>query len=389
MNIRGAGEAESLRSRSKQRSEKPRSGGEGAAAEPTDRVDRLIDDLQSGKIRYADEIASKVRQQPLSLGNFPCHKYIINADSQLDSRQLPTEIVAKGEKPTYRRSITVDSNLTLTQNEADLAERVESIREQMNELYAQKGESLMVLLEGDNAAGKDGMVKHVFHLNPMTTRGQVAFKAATPEEASHDPNWRVMQNLTGPGQIMFHNRSHYGDVVFAARGEQAKQQRLAEIKELEYGLTMGLPMTPEGRIALPDSRGQVDPSSIQRPPMRFIKVLIGISKEEQAARLAERLLNDDKVYKVSAADLEGRARHDEIQTDFARAMAANSTPWAPTYYLPNDTKLTGRRKLAEIADEILEDIDPTPAPNRDGMSLTQRKKLARELLKEVEKARNE
>lgn len=388
MNIRGAGESESLRSKSSKKSEKPKSSEEGSVADPTDRVERLIDDLQSGKIRYADEIASKVRQQPLSLGNFPCHKYIIKADAQLDARQLPTEIVAKGEKPTYRQSITVDSNLTLAQNEADLAERVESIRDQMNELYAQKGESLMVLLEGDNAAGKDGMVKHVFHLNPMTTRGQVAFKAATPEEASHDPNWRVMQNLAGPGQIMFHNRSHYGDVVFAARGEQAKQQRLAEIKELEYGLTMGLPMTPEGRIALPDSRGQVDPSAIQRPPMRFIKVLIGISKEEQAARLAERLLNDDKVYKVSAADLEGRAHHDDIQSDFARAMAANSTPWAPTYYLPNDTKLTGRRKLAEIADEILEDMAPTPAPNRDGMSLAERKKLARELMKEVEKARN-
>ena len=387
MHIRRSGDAESARAgSSKRKSSAPKAD---ESAQPMDRVDRLIDNLQNGKIEYSEEIQARIRPKPLSLGSFPCHKYIIQADPGLDSRELPTEIVADGEKPTYRRSVTVDSNLTLEQTEADLAERVGSIRDQMNELYAQKGESLMVLLEGDNAAGKDGMVKHVFHLNPMTTRGQVAFKAATPEEAKHDPNWRIMQNLTGPGQIMFHNRSHYGDVVFAARTEEAKEQRLADIKELEYGLTMGLPMTPEGRIALPDGEGKVDPSAIQRPPMRFIKVLLGISKEEQAARLAERLLNDDKVYKVSQADLDGRAKHDDIQTDFARAMAATSTPWAPTYYLPNDNKLAGRRKLAEIADEVLQDMEPTPAPNKDGMTLAERKRLARELLKEVEKARND
>ena len=349
---------------------------------PGERVDSLISDLKSGKIKYAPEIQAKVRQQELTLGDFPCQKYILKAGETDD---LPTEIVAKGEKSKWKGATTVDSKLTEKENLKDLQKRNESISDHMNELYAQHGESLMVLLEGDNAAGKDGMVKHVFTINPMTTNGQIAFKGAKGEEAQHEPNWRIMKNLAGPGQIMFHNRSHYGDVVFAAKTPEDKAARLADIKELEYGLTMGLPMTPEGHIALPDKKGNVDPSSIQRPPMRFIKVLLGVSQEEQAVRLADRLEDDTKVYKVTQADLDGHPKHAEVQGGFAEAMAANSTDFAPTYYLPNDNKVTGWRKLAEIADKVLEDMAPVPPGNKEGMSVEDRKAAAKALRQEVEK----
>ena len=357
-------------------------------ADPVARVDRLISDLESGKVGYNPEIASKVRPHSLSLENFPCQKYVLKpSSSPIDSRQLPTEIVPDGHKSVYRDSIVRSSRLTEKETGKDLKARTESIHDQMDELYAQRKESLMVLLEGDNAAGKDGMVKHVFLLDPMTTTGQVAFKGASPTEREHDPNWRIMKNLAGPGQIMFHNRSHYGDVVFAAKSDEQKAQRLADIKELEYGLTMGLPMTEEGHIALPDKKGNVDPSAIQRPPMRFLKVLLGVSKQEQAARLADRLSDDSKLYKITQADLDGHAQHDQIQSDFANAMAAASTPWAPTYYLPNDTKLTGWRKLAQIADGILTDMAPRPPASKDGMTLEARRQAADELRAEVEASR--
>lgn len=347
-------------------------------------VNRLIADFQAGKIRYNAEIQAKIRPQQLDLGNFPCKKYILRqSDASADSRDLPTEIVGDKEKPKYRKSLHVDSKLTLKETQADLEERVDDIRSSMNEVYAQHGESIMVLLEGDNAAGKDGMVKHVFAINPMTTKGQIAFKAATPEERQHDPNWRIMKNLAGPGQIMFHNRSHYGDVVFAAKTEDDKSKRLAEIREMEYGLTMGLPMTPEGKIALPDAQGNIDPSAIQRPPMRFIKVLLGTSQEEQASRLADRLLDKSKLYKVSQADLDGHPKHYKVQTDFVNAMAANSTPWAPTYYIPNDTKLTGWRKFAQISQQVLEDMDPKP-PDNPAFSKAERKEQAAILRREAD-----
>jgi polyphosphate kinase 2 (PPK2 family) len=356
---------------------------------PLEQVDRLISDLESGQIRYNTDIQKGIRQQPLQLGNFPCKKYMLQASEMpYKSEEMPTEIVPKDAKSLYKKAVTVDSQLDLAQTEADLQARAESIREGLDNLFAQRSESLMVLLEGDNASGKDGMVKHVFHINPMTTRGQVAFKGATAEEKEHSPNWRIMKNLAGPGQIMFHNRSHYGDVVFAAKTPEARAQRLAEIKELEYGLTMGLPMTAEGRIALPDKLGNVEVGAVQRPPMRFIKVFVGVSQAEQAQRLADRLLDDSKIYKVTQADLEGRSQHHQIQTDFANAFAATSTPWAPSYYLPNDNKPMGWRKLAEITDEVLQDMDPhPPTQSKDNLSLAQRKQLAKELLEEAAQAR--
>jgi polyphosphate kinase 2 (PPK2 family) len=356
----------------------------GAPTDPIDRVDRLITDLETGKVRYRADIAAKIRPKTLTLGNYPCQKYLLKpSQNPIDSRELPTEIVADGEKPRYRGSITQSSKLSEKETAKDLEARVESIHDRMNALSVQRQESLMVLLEGDNAAGKDGMIKHVFTLNPMTTRGQVAFKGASAEEREHEPNWRIMKNLAGPGQIMFHNRSHYGDVVFAAKTPHEKAQRLADIKELEYGLTMGLPMTAEGHIALPDKIGNIDPSAIQRPPMRFIKVLVGVSKEEQALRLAERLTDDSKLYKITQADLDGHEHHDTIQSDFANAMAAVSTPWAPAYYLPNDTKLTGWRKMAEITDEVLADMDPQVPGSKEDMSLKTRQAAAKKLLEEA------
>lgn len=363
----------------------------GQASDPIGRVDKLIADIQGGKVKWSAEIQSKVRKQKLTLKNFPSQKYMLKpSETPIDGRSLPTEIVADGEKPSYRKSITVDSKLTEKETEKDLKNRVESIHDQMDDLYAQRTESLMVLLEGDNAAGKDGVVNHVFSISPMTTTGQVAFKGANAEERKHEPNWRIMKNLAGPGQIMFHNRSHYGDIVFATKTEQERNQRIADTRELEFGLTMGLPMTPEGHIALPDKRGNIDPSAIQRPPMRFIKVLIGVSEPEQAARFADRLEDDAKVYKITKADLEGHVNHYKVQGDFANAMAENSTPWAPAYYIPNDTKITGWRKVAQIADEILQDMDPSPPTvNKDGMTRRERERAAEKLREKADQARRD
>ena len=358
----------------------------GGATDPIERVDNLIARLRQGEIKYAPEIAVKIRPQELDLGNFPCHKYILTNTGPVDDRTLATEIVPRGEKSRYKNSLTEESKLTAKENAKDLKDRVKSIRKQTNEIYAQQTESVMVIAEGDNAAGKDGIIGHAFNLNPMTTSGQHAFKAANAEEKQHEPNWRIMKYLAGPGQVGFHNRSAYGDVAFAAKTETEKRQRTAEIKEMEYGLTMGLPMTSEGRIALPDKTGKIDPSAIQRPPMRFMKVVVIASAPEQAARLADRLEDPAKLYKISESDLEGHPNHHEVQSALASAMAAASTPWAPTYFIPNDNKPMGQRKVAQIADEILADMSPQPAGFKGKMDAAARQEAADGLRAEVDEA---
>ena len=118
--------------------------------------------------------------------------------------------------------------------------------------------------------------------------------------------------------------------------------------------------------------------------MRFIKVMLNVSNQEQAARFAERLTNPDKLYKISQADLDAHPQHDKIQTSFATAMAAASTAWAPTYLLPNDNKLTGWRKMAQIADEVLADMNPHPRGFGGEMDAKARREAAAELRKEVD-----
>lgn len=358
-----------------------------ASHDPIDRVDRLIHDIRSGTIHYAPEIARNIRKHALTLGHFPCQKYILHPSArEIDARDLPTEIVARGEKPRYKNSVTIQSKLTAKQNRENLRQRMKSINSWTNELQRQRTESIMVLIEGDNADGKDGMLKHVFRLSPLTTTGVRAFKAASGVEKRHKPNWRIMRSLCGPGQIGFHNRTAYGDVVFASPTPARKAQRIADIKEMEFGLTMGLPMTPEGRIALPDAKGRVDPSAIQRPPMRFIKVLLGLSMPEQAARLAARLMDESKLDKESPADVQGHPDHLIVQSGYANAMAATSTPWAPTYYIPNDNKPLGWRKMSQIVDGVLADMNPQRPHAR--LSAKERARVAQPLLEEANGARN-
>jgi hypothetical protein len=193
-----------------------------------------------------------------------------------------------------------------------------------------------------------------------------------------------MNALADPGQLGFLNRTPYGDVVFAAQTAEEKAARTASIKELEYGLTMGLPMTPEGHIALPDAQGHVDPSAIQRPPMRFFKIFLNGSSAEQAARLAARLLDERKTDKMSPADIAGHPRHIQVESGYADSMAAASEPWAPAYAIPNDNKTTGWRKVAQIADLILEDMSPQRPTTQ--VARAEREAMARPLLAEVEKA---
>jgi polyphosphate kinase 2 (PPK2 family) len=344
----------------------------------------LIDDLRAGKIHYAPEIAAKIRQRELTVDDFPCKRFILHPEpSLIDAGQLATEIVPHGSKPRYKGTVTIESKLSARKTARRLKKATLAIHDLSNELYIQGGESLMVLLEGDNADGKDGLLKHVFRLNPQTTSGTHAFKAATAEQQSHAGNWRFMQHLAGPGQLGFHNRTAYGDIVFASSTASAKEARREEIAEMQYGLTMGLPMTPDGRISLPDGEGHVSPTSIQRPPMRFIKVLLNISEFEQAARLADRLTEKHKLYKESQADVDGHPEHDAVQSAFVNAMAADSTPWAPSYLIPNDNKKTGWRKMSQITRRVLTEMNPEPPRYRGKLDSKDREREARPLLQEV------
>src|SRR5438067_64848 len=155
-------------------------------------------------------------------------------------------------------------------------------------LWAEARRSLLVVLQGMDASGKDGTIRHVFQgVNPQATR-VVSFKEPTPEELAHDFLWRVHRVCPRAGEIGIFNRSHYEDVL-AARvrklvAESVWRARYRQISDFERTLAKS---------------GTV-----------IVKIFLHISKKEQKARFEQRLKQPHKRWRFRRGDLDDRALWD-------------------------------------------------------------------------------
>src|SRR5437870_8726380 len=158
-------------------------------------------------------------------------------------------------------------------------------------LWAEAERAVLVVLQGMDASGKDGTIKHVFQgVNPQGTR-VVAFKEPTPEELAHDFLWRVHRAVPRAGEIGIFNRSHYEDVL-AARVRKLVpvrtwKARIPEIVDFE--------------------------SMLVTSGTAIVKIFLHISKDEQKRRFEERLQRPDKRWKFRRGDLDDRAPWDQHQ----------------------------------------------------------------------------
>jgi len=203
-------------------------------------------------------------------------------------------------------------------------------------LWAEAKHSLLVVLQGLDAAGKDGTIKHVFlGVNPLATRA-VAFKEPTPEEASHDFLWRVHTHCPAAGQIGIFNRSHYEDVV------AVRVHRLAE------------PEVWKPRYALINAFESI----LAHGGTTTVKIYLHISPEEQLRRLDERRDIPDKRWKLRPADWEDRKRWDEFRLAYQDALTRTSTAVAPWYVVPSDHKWYRNWAVSRILIDALSRMDP-------------------------------
>jgi len=203
-------------------------------------------------------------------------------------------------------------------------------------LWAEGRRSLLVVLQGLDAAGKDGTIKHVFlGVNPLATRA-VAFKEPTPDEASHDFLWRVHAHCPAAGQIGIFNRSHYEDVV------AVRVNRLAEpeVWQQRYGLINAFE------------------SILAHGGTTTIKIYLHISPEEQLRRLDERRERPDKRWKLRPADWDDRKHWDEYQVAYQDALKRTSTQIAPWYVVPADHKWYRNWAVSRILIDALTRMDP-------------------------------
>jgi PPK2 family polyphosphate:nucleotide phosphotransferase len=232
--------------------------------------------------------------------------------------------------------------------QARSAELLDALDGLHDRLWAEARRSVVLVLQGMDASGKDGAIRRVLTgLNPQGC-SVVNFKAPTTVDLAHDYLWRIHANTPARGILGVWNRSHYEDVVTArcigVIDERQMRRRYRQIRNFERMLAQ------EG--------------------VTMVKVFLHLSKEEQRARLQARIDDPKKNWKFRRADLDTRAQWDEYQTLYDAAISATSTSWAPWYVVPADHKWVRDVAVASLLVDVFGQLDPQipdPEPGLQGL----------------------
>lgn len=237
----------------------------------------------------------------------------------------------------------------------ELHKGVELLADYQDRLAAQRTHALLVILQGLDASGKDGTVKHVMSgVNPAGVHVH-SFKVPSEAEVAHDFLWRQVLALPERGTIGIFNRSHYEEVLAVrVHPEQLRRERLP-------------PEAMEGDIwtrrfgEINDwERHLVDNGT------RIVKLLLNVSWEEQRRRFLRRIEDPAREWKFSSADVAERQHWDEYQRALSAMLSQTSTRWAPWHVLPADHKWFLRvAAAAAVVDELVRIGPRYPEPGEE------------------------
>ncbi len=225
-----------------------------------------------------------------------------------------------------------------------LEEQLERLEELQKVFYADGRHALLIVLQGRDASGKDGVVRTVFGAcNPAGVRVN-SFKVPTPIELAHDFLWRIHKVVPQKGLIGIFNRSHYEDVlvvrVHSIVPESVWAKRYDQINDFERMLA---------------ANGTV-----------ILKFFLHVSRDEQKKRLRERIEDETKNWKFNAGDLDDRSKWDDYTAAYQDALANCSTEWAPWYVVPSNSNKARNYLIAQRIVESLESLDlHYPKPKTD------------------------
>ena len=222
------------------------------------------------------------------------------------------------------------------ESKAALAALLEELSSLQERLYAEGTRSILVVLQGLDASGKDGTIRRVFTgVNPQGCR-VTSFKAPTPLELAHDFLWRVHAECPARGMMGIFNRSHYEDVVtvgvLGLAPEHVWRRRPQRIVEFERLLI------EEGTTVL--------------------KCFLHVSAEEQRERFAERISDPTKRWKYNPNDEETAQRFAKYMAAYEDTLTETSTEWAPWHVIPADRNWVRNHAVATVLVEALRRLDP-------------------------------
>jgi PPK2 family polyphosphate:nucleotide phosphotransferase len=262
--------------------------------------------------------------------------------------------------------------LDLNKDEAKamLAEDLSRLSELQERLYAQDRWSVLIVLQAMDAAGKDGVIKHVMTgLNPQGCLVH-PFKAPSPSELDHDFLWRAAQYLPARGNIGIFNRSHYEEVlVVRVHPELLERQRIP--KELS-----GKDIWKERFKSI-----RAFERHLARNGTVVLKFFLHVSKEEQRHRFLARLEQPAKRWKFSMGDVAERKLWDKYMAAYEDMIRSTSRPYAPWYVVPANNKPFARLVVAKAMIEALGGLD-LKFPKVDPAALKEMEKVRKALLVE-------
>ena len=244
---------------------------------------------------------------------------------------------------------------------------LDELAEAQERLYANDVYAVLVVFQAMDAAGKDGMIKHVMSgLNPQGCQ-VFAFKAPSAEELDHDFLWRCVKALPERGRIGIFNRSYYEEVLVV----RVHPELLARQK---------LPPGKHGKQFWEDRYESIN--ALERHLVRngtaILKFFLHVSRDEQRRRFLERIEDPEKHWKFSAQDVAERDFWDGYMEAYEDAIRATSTASAPWYVIPSDHKWVARALVADVLTTTIRDLGlahPAPTPDQKKALAAARRRL--------------
>lgn len=228
----------------------------------------------------------------------------------------------------------------------EVKKNIEELREYQEMFYADDRYSLLIILQARDAAGKDGVIRHVMSgINPQGCRVH-SFKTPTKNELEHDYMWRHYLALPERGMIEIFNRSHYENVLATrVHPEYILNERIPDVDSIDK-------IDKKFWLHRYDAINAMEKHWCENG-MRIVKIFLHVSKEEQKKRFLARIDEPEKNWKFSSADLEARREWDKYDEAYEEMLEKTSTDYAPWYVVPADKKYFARIAVGDI---ILEEF---------------------------------
>lgn len=257
--------------------------------------------------------------------------------------------IREGEKVDLRKRPTRIDPLYASKKEYRemLADHVSQLSRIQQVHYADDRYAILLIFQAMDAAGKDGVIRHVMSgVNPQGCE-VYSFKHPSPEELDHDFLWRTSRCLPERGRIGIFNRSYYEEVLIVR-----VHPEILDMQKIPHELTR------DGSIWEHRYRSIVDlEKHLHCNGTRIVKFFLHISKDEQRKRFLQRIDEPEKNWKFSIADIEERKFWDGYMDAYEVCLSATSTKNSPWYAVPADDKENARLIVSEIIVETMKSLD--------------------------------